>query len=464
MTTPTTRSFDRSKLPPGPKLPAIAQVFAWAFRPTQFMSQAARKYGETFTIRFPGFPKQVLYSNPRDIKEIFTGPAEDLHAGKGNEILEPLVGRRSVFLLDGTRHMQQRKLLLPPFHGQKMHSYCNQMRKTANAVIDSLPIDQTVGIHAYTKRFTLDIILKIGLGISEGHHFTRLRKLLGDVLDGASSPLLLARMLQVNLGPLTAWRRFSRSLTEIEKNLFQLVDERRPSNDAKQSDILTMLMSAKHEDGRSITFDDLRDEVMTILIAGGETTSSALAWAVFHILKTPGVLDKIREELDVVLDGDDITAEHLPKLNYLDAVVKETLRLSPVIPTVGRALQRPMTIGGHDLPAGVVVVPCIYLTHRRRDLYPDPLTFKPERFQDESPGPYEFLPFGGGVRRCIGATFAMYEIKILLAQIALRTELELPANYQGRVTRRSVTFTPEKGMLVKVKSRQKRIPSCNRMF
>ncbi|MBT5910950.1 MAG: cytochrome P450 [Opitutae bacterium] len=444
-------------------MPAIAQVFAWAFRPTQFMSWAARKYGETFTIRFPGFPEEVLYSNPRDIKEIFTGPVEGLHAGKGNEILEPLVGRHSLFLLDGKRHMEQRKLLLPPFHGERMHSYCEQMRKAADVMIDSLPTDQTVGIHAYTKRFTLDIILKIVLGISEDHHFMRLRKLLGDVLDGASSPLLLAKMLQVDLGPLTAWRRLSRALIEIEKILFQLVEERRASNDANQSDILSMLISTKHEDGRSITFDELRDEMMTILVAGGETTSSALAWAVFHILKTPGVLNKIREELTTVLDGDDISAQHLPKLNYLEAVVKETLRLSPVIPTVGRALQRPMTIGGHDLPAGVVVVPCIYLTHRREDIYPDPLMFKPERFQNDGPGSYEFFPFGGGIRRCIGAAFAMYEMKILLAQVALRTDLDLPANYQGRVTRRSVTFTPEKGMLVNVKLRKKRDPSCNRM-
>jgi len=463
MTTPTARSFDRSSLPPGPKLPAIAQVFAWAFRPTQFMSWAARKYGETFTIRFPGFPEEVLYSNPRDIKEIFTGPVEGLHAGKGNEILEPLVGRHSLFLLDGKRHMEQRKLLLPPFHGERMHSYCEQMRKAADVMIDSLPTDQTVGIHAYTKRFTLDIILKIVLGISEDHHFMRLRKLLGDVLDGASSPLLLAKTLQVDLGPLTAWRRLSRALIEIEKILFQLVEERRASNDANQSDILSMLISTKHEDGRSITFDELRDEMMTILVAGGETTSSALAWAVFHILKTPGVLNKIREELTTVLDGDDISAQHLPKLNYLEAVVKETLRLSPVIPTVGRALQRPMTIGGHDLPAGVVVVPCIYLTHRREDIYPDPLMFKPERFQNDGPGSYEFFPFGGGIRRCIGAAFAMYEMKILLAQIVLRTNLELPANYRGRVTRRSITFTPEKGMLVNVKLRKKRDPSCNRM-
>lgn len=452
--TPTARTFDHPSLPPGPKLPAIAQVFAWAFRPTQFMSRAARKYGETFTIRFPGFPKEILYSNPKDIKEIFTGSVEDLHAGKGNEILEPLVGRHSVFLLDGKRHKEQRKLLLPPFHGERMHSYCEQMRKAANEMIDSLPMDQTVGIHAYTKRFTLDVILKIVLGISEGHHFIRLRKLLGNVLDGASSPLLLAKMLQVDLGPLTAWRRLSRSLTEIEKILFQLVDERRASNDATQIDVLAMLISAKHEDGRSITFDELRDEIMTILVAGGETTSSALAWAVFHILKTPGVLNKIREELATVLDGDDVSAQHLPKLKYLECVVKETLRLSPVIPTVGRVLQRPMTIGGHDLPAGVVVVPCIYLTHRREDIYPDPLMFKPARFQDDGPGPYEFFPFGGGIRRCIGAAFAMYEMKILLAQIVLRTNLELPANYRGRVTRRSITFTPEKGMLVKVKSRK----------
>ena len=461
--TPTARTFDHPSLPPGPKFPAIAQVFAWAFRPTQFMSWAARKYGETFTIRFPGFPEEVLYSNPRDIKEIFTGPVEGLHAGKGNEILEPLVGRHSLFLLDGKRHMEQRKLLLPPFHGERMHSYCEQMRKAADVMIDSLPTDQTVGIHAYTKRFTLDIILKIVLGISEDHHFMRLRKLLGDVLDGASSPLLLAKTLQVDLGPLTAWRRLSRALIEIEKILFQLVEERRASNDANQSDILSMLISTKHEDGRSITFDELRDEMMTILVAGGETTSSALAWAVFHILKTPGVLNKIREELTTVLDGDDISAQHLPKLNYLEAVVKETLRLSPVIPTVGRALQRPMTIGGHDLPAGVVVVPCIYLTHRREDIYPDPLMFKPERFQNDGPGSYEFFPFGGGIRRCIGAAFAMYEMKILLAQVALRTDLDLPANYQGRVTRRSVTFTPEKGMLVNVKLRKKRDPSCNRM-
>jgi cytochrome P450 family 110 len=451
--TSTTLTLNSAGLPAGPKRPPFAQLYSWAFRPTQFMNRARKNYGETFTIQFPGYPTEVLYSNPKDIKEIFTGPGADLHAGKVNAILEPLVGTQSVLLLDGKRHMEQRKLLLPPFHGERMHSYSAQMRIAANEMIDSFPLDETFAVHSFTQRFTLDVILKTVFGISEGSRFVRLRHLLSEVLDGVASPILLSKTLQIDLGPLTPWGRIVRARNEIDKILFELFDECRASNDETRTDVLAMLVSAKHEDGRFMTFEELRDEMMTILVAGHETTATALAWAIFHVLKTPGVLDNIREEVATVLGSEEISASHLPKLQYLDGVIKETLRLSPVIPMVGRVLQKPMTIGGYDLPAGVAAVPCIYLAHRREDVYPDPLAFKPERFIGKGPGPYEFFPFGGGIRRCIGAAFAMYEMKILLAQVFARTELALPKDYQGRITRRMITFTPEKGMLVKMRAR-----------
>ena len=441
-------------LPAGPKLPPIAQVFAWAYRPTQFMERANKKYGETFTIKFAGFPPEVLFTNPKHIKEIFTGSGDDLHAGKVNAILEPLVGAQSVLLLDGKRHLEQRRLLLPPFHGERMHSYCGQMRAAADDMIATLPVGDTFALHTYTQRFTLDVILKTVFGLTEGPVFVRLRELLAEVLDGAASPLLLSKKFQVDLGPLTSWGRLSRAHGEIDKILFQLFDECRAENDNSRTDVLAMLVSAKHEDGSFMTFEELRDEMMTILVAGHETTATALAWAVFQILKTPGVIDSIHEELATVVGDEDVGVQHLSKLKYLDSVIKETLRLKPVIPIIGRILQKPMTIGGHDLPAGVAAVPCIYLTHRREDIYPEPLSFKPERFMEKTPGPYEFFPFGGGIRRCIGAAFAMYEMKIFLARVLSQVELELPEDYEGRITRRSITFAPEKGMLVRVKSKQ----------
>ena len=401
--TDSTANLPHSGIPAGPKLPPFAQMFAWAFRPISLMENASKKYGETFTLKFSGFPTEVLYTNPKDIKQIFTGSGDVMHAGKINAVLEPMVGPKSVLVLDGASHMEQRKLLLPPFHGERMHSYCEQMRVAADEMIDRWPADEIFAVHPHTQKFTLQVILKTVFGMTEGPRFERLERLLTELLDRVASPVLLSKFFQVNLGPLTSWARLQKIHAEIDQILFELFDECRTNADPNRTDVLAMLVSAKHEDGRFMSFQELRDEMITLLVAGHETTATALAWALYNIMSTPGVTEKIQAELAEVVADEDVGVSHLPKLKYLDSVIKETLRLKPVIPMVGRVLQEPMTIGAYELPAGVAAVPCVYLTHRREDIYPDPLAFKPERFLQKPPGPYEFFPFGGGIRRCIGA-------------------------------------------------------------
>ena len=446
-------ALTREALPPGPKRPPIAQAFAWAYRPIPFLEMSRRKYGETFCIQFPRLPTEVVFSNPEHIKQIFTGPGDKLYAGQVNSILEPLVGSKSLLLLDGKRHLQERRLLLPPFHGERMQTYCHQMTVAADRMIERLPDDGVFAVHTFTQEFTLDVILSTVFGLTEGARFQRLQSLLAKLLDSLSNPMLLSKVFQIDLGRHSPWGKVKRINEEINLVLRELIDECRQNDDGSRTDVLAMLAAARYEDGRQMSYDELRDELITILVAGHETTATALAWSVNHILSTPEVLPRLRAEIYDVTKGDKLQVKHLSSLKYLDGVVKETLRLLPVIPMVGRVLQEPMMIGDYMLPKGVSAVPCIYLAHRRPEVYPEPEKFIPERFMKKPPGPYEFFPFGGGIRRCVGAAFALYEMKIWIAQVFSKLELQLEPSYVAKVRRRSITLTPEKGVLVQVQKR-----------
>ena len=442
-----------SALPPGPRRPPIAQAFAWAYRPIPFLESARRKYGETFCIQFPRFPTEVIFTNPQHIKQIFTGPSDKLYAGQVNAILEPLVGSKSLLLLDGKRHLQERRLLLPPFHGERMQTYCDEMVTAADRMMQRMPENSIFSVHAFTQQFTLDVILSTVFGLREGKRFIRLQGLLARLLDSLSNPMLLSKLFQVDLGPHSPWGKVKRINDEIYLILRELIDECRKDNDGTRKDVLAMLAAARYEDGSQMSYEELRDELITLLVAGHETTATALAWSVNHILSTPEVLPKLKDEIAQVTQGERLQVRHLSSLKYLDGVVKETLRLLPVIPMVGRVLQEPMMIGDYLLPKGVSAVPCIYLAHRRPEVYPEPEKFMPERFLENPPGPYEFFPFGGGIRRCVGAAFALYEMKIWIAQVFSKLDLQLDTSYVARVQRRSITLTPEKGVLVQVRKK-----------
>jgi cytochrome P450 len=330
-----------------------------------------------------------------------------------------------------------------------MLAYGETMREITERVIERWPIGRPFPIRPEMQAITLDVILRTVFGL-EGEDTRALRENLSRLTALATNPLWLWPPLQVNLGRLSPWARFLRLRDETDGLLFAEIARRRARGAAPRADVLSLLIAARGEDGRPMSDRELRDEMMTLLLAGHETTATALAWAVRHILANPGVLGALREELR---EADALTPEGVGRLPYLDATVKETLRLNPIISEVGRRLARPMRIGGRELPAGVGAAACIYLVHRRPDLWPEPERFDPTRFVGARPSPYEFLPFGGGVRRCLGMAFALYEMKIVLAQVLSRFTLRLAPGYRAKVVRRSITLAPSAGMPVVVEAR-----------
>ncbi len=409
-------------LPPGPKLPAILQLLHWIRRPIPFMEECTRRYGDCFTIRLLVAPTIVFFSDPDTVKEIFTGNTEQLRAGEANVVLKPLLGQHSLLLLDGARHLRERRLLMPSFHGERMQAYGEVMRAITDRSIERWPVGRPFPIHPQMQGITLDVILQIP-------------------------------WLQTDLGPLSPWGRIVRLRGEIDEILFAQIARRRAAGRAGREDVLAMLIEARDETGQPMSDSELRDEMITLLVAGHETTATSLAWMFHRILQRPDVLEKLRTELRRVVGSGPVAPHHVAELEYLDATIKETQRLNPIVPVVGRRLQTPTRLGGHDLPAGVTAAPCIYLTHRRPDLWPDPERFDPDRFLGKRTSPYQFFPFGGGVRYCLGAAFATYEMKVVLAQVLSRVVLRPAPGHTVHVVRRSITFAPSAGMPVVLESR-----------
>ena len=441
------------RLPPGPPAPAAVQTALWIRTPISFIRRARARYGETFTMRLVGMPPFVSLSTPDAIKAVFTGPSDDLHAGEANAVLEPILGEHSVLLLDGPRHMRQRRLLLPPFHGQRMRQYGETMRDLTLASMATWPRGEVFSVHAHTQAITLDVILRTVFGMEDGAALTQLRARLSELLEGVSNPLLLVPAFRVDLGPRTPGGRLRRCLEEVDRILFAQIRERRAEGRSDREDVLSMLVEATDENGERMLEQELRDELMTLLLAGHETTATSLAWTLHRLIRHPEALARLQAELDEAFPDGEIDPDAVRELKWLDAVIKETLRLNPVVPLVGRGLQRPMELGGVAQPADVVAVPNIYLTHRNPDIWPEPDRFDPTRFLDAKPSPYTFFPFGGGVRRCIGMAFALYEMQVVLATVLRHLTPEAAPGVDIRLVRRSVTFAPSDGMPVIIRPR-----------
>lgn len=441
-------------LPPGPQRLSLLQVAQWLRRPFPFLEECAERYGETFTVQIAaGMPLMVILSNPDHIREVFAADGDAMHAGEMAVTLKPFLGARSLILLDGAEHMRMRKLMLPPFHGERMHAYGRQMVECTHASVDAWPRGEVFPIHQPMQRVTLDVILRTVFGIDEEGPRERLGALLEELLDLAAWPGLLIPAMQRDLGPWSPWGRFARRAERASDVLIDEIERRRREGTAGRVDILSMLVDARDENGEGLSITDLRDELVTLLVAGHETTATALAWAFRWILASPDVLARLRDEIMGSVEGAEVAPERVARLEYLDAVVRETLRLQPVIPLVGRVLKRPARVGPYELPAGVAVVPSIYLTHRRASLYPEPARFDPERFLKRKYSPSEWLPFGGGIRRCIGAAFALYEMKMVLATVLHRVDLRAAPGYDITPVRRSITLTPRYGTPVIVAAR-----------
>lgn len=435
-------------LPPGPKLPSALQFFNWVYRPIPFMEACARRYGDCFTVRFPTVSPLVLFSHPQAVKEIFTGDPEKLRAGETRQLLRPLVGDYSLLLLDGAQHMHHRRFMMPPFHGERMHAYGETMREVTSQAIARWPVGHPFPFQPETQAITLHVILRTVFGMEEGAELTQLHDHLEELLTLAANPLTLIPRFQCIIGPLTKRPRLLQLRQEVDVMLFAQIDQRRSAGTTGRSDALSMLIEARDESGQAMSAIELRDELITLLVAGHETTATSLAWTFHRILQRSDVYEKLRVELRRVVGSGPVTTHHVSKLDYLDAVIKETQRLTPILWLLGRQLHEPLRIGGCDLPAETIAALCIYLTHHRADLWPDPDQFDPDRFLNKRPNPYEFFPFGGGARYCIGAAFAQYQMKIVIAEVLSRVMLHTAPGRTIRVVRRGIVFAPSTNMPV----------------
>jgi cytochrome P450 len=413
-------------------MPTALQTAIWVRRAQWFLGQCAARFGEMFSMRIAREGTWIVLSNPEHIKQVFTGDPAVFHAGEGNRILLPVLGEHSLLLLDETAHMEQRKLLLPSLHGRRMQRYEELMTEIAAEEIERWPSGTPYPLRPRMQAITLEIILRAVFGLEQGERLETLRVELRNLLDILTRPEMF--VLPVMLGPerLAHFGPFKRLHEKVDKLIYSEIDERRHSPDLdSREDILSMLLEARHEsDGSPMGDKEIRDELVTLLVAGHETTATGLSWAVERLTRHPDKLARLTEEVEA------------GEKEYLEAAVTETLRLRPVISLVARYLRAPVEIGGWQLPAGVTVAPSIYLVHRRPDVYPNPESFEPERFLNGSPGTYTWIPFGGGVRRCIGGSFAHFEMQVVLAELVKRRRLTPARPEPERVYRRAITETP----------------------
>jgi cytochrome P450 len=424
--------MSRDDLPPGPPQSQLRQVLEWTWRPVRLLEECHRRYGDAFTLRMAGLPPIVIVSDPAAVREVFTGDPEKLRSGQANRFLEAALGRRSLLVLDGREHLRERKLMLPPFHGERMRAYAGVIDSLAERQVASWPTSEPFPVAPAMRSIALEVILRAVFGVDDVARNAPLRRALERMLAGTTPPWrFLGLLLAQRFAPsVRGWRRASPLMRRVDKLLFAEIARRRAEAGADRDDILSLLIGARDERGEPLSDEHLRDELMTMLVAGHETTATALAWSLERLAHSPAALDRLEAELDA---GEDA---------YLDATVSETLRVRPVVPFALRELTEPMRIGEFDLPAGARVAPCGWLLHRRPDIYPDPDAFRPERFLDQSPGTYTWIPFGGGTRRCLGASFSMFEIKrVLRAVVGARRITAIDAADEG-YARRGVTFVP----------------------
>jgi cytochrome P450 len=428
-------------LPPGPDWSLARSTLRWWRRPLETLEECRARFGGMFTYRIAHEGTWVFVSDPDAIKQVFTGDPRLLHAGEANIVLLPVLGEHSVLLLDEPEHMAQRKLMLPPFHGKRMQAYREVMAQAAREEIDRWPTDRPVRMRPRMQAVTLEVILRTVFGVDEGERLTSLRDELRSTL-GVLSDRRRAIFLML-LGPrrIRRYPPFRRMMEGIDRLLYPVIEARRSASDlADRDDILSLLLQARHEDGRPMSDRELRDELMTLLVAGHETTATGLSWAIELLARHPEALARLEDD---VAAGDE---------EYLDAVIKETLRLRPVIALVLRKLIEPMEIGGRLLPAGASVAPSIYLAHRNPDVYPEPARFRPDRFLEQPAGTYTWIPFGGGVRRCLGAAFAEFEMAVVLRELISRRRLR-PFGEPEHSVRSTITNVPNRGAEVMVSPR-----------
>ncbi|MBG1258893.1 cytochrome P450 [Nostoc commune] len=449
------------KLPNGPQTHPWVQTYQWLTNPLEYMEACAKRYGDIFTLRIgPVFTPQVFISNPQAIQQIFTTDPKQLDSGEPAGIKSPLLGKQSLLALEGKPHQRQRKLLTPPLHGERMLAYGQLTREITEQVISQWLVGESFSVLPSMQAISLEVILKAVFGLVDGPRFEKLREVLLKILN-PKQPFVRAMMLvfpslQRDLGSWSPWGKFLRLREQMDELIYAEIRYasgglrlHKQQPDPSRTDILSLMMAARDEEGQPMTDVELRDELITLLVAGHETTATTLAWALYWIHHLPQVREKLLQEIDSLGENPDPNA--ILRLPYLSAVCSETLRLYPVaMLALNRLVKSPLEIMGYQLNPGTVVIPCIYLTHHREDLYPQSKQFKPERFLERQFTSSEYLPFGGGNRRCIGMAFALFEMKVVLATVLSRWQMELADSKPVQPARKGVLLVPGGGVQMMV--------------
>jgi cytochrome P450 len=429
-------------LPDGPSAPPVVQTAELTARPVDFVERCRDRFGGTFSVRLSRIGPMVFFSDPESIKQVFASDRENTITQGRNVVLEPILGTKSLLVQEGAEHLARRRLMLPPFHGERMRAYEQSIERATVEEISNWPTGETILSHPAMQRITLEVIMSAVFGVSDERH-DPLRAGLNRVLSSTRSPFAFGLTFPL-LRKLPPYSGMLKSLRETDRLIAAEISDRRadPTTEERE-DILSMLVSARDEDGQGLDDTELRDQLMTLLLAGHETTATALAWCFDQLLRNPDAYERLRAEIDSDGGGD-----------WMEAVIAETLRARPVVPMIGRELRKPMTLDGWDLESGTSVMLSIYLAHTRPEVFPDPYVFDPSRFDGVKPDTYSWIPFGGGTRRCIGAAFAQFEMRIVLRTILSTLDLAPGSDSPDQMIRRNVTLSPKNGSPVIVTERR----------
>ncbi|WP_019504118.1 cytochrome P450 [Pleurocapsa sp. PCC 7319] len=438
------------KLIPKLKQSPLQQKLLWVAKPDKYMDLAFKQAPDMFIADVAGADTYVYVNHPEAMRQIITSDRQKFFAsGKDNQLLKPLVGENSVFLIEGDPHKKRRKLLLPPFHGERMQVYSQLICDLTRNIIGNLTPNQSFEARQISQKVSLQVILEAVFGLQDSNRAQELKqritKLTNIFESSLASALLFFPWVQKDLGAWSPWGNFLRQQQAIDAAIYQELAFRRTQDISDRQDILSLMMSARDETGGALSDSELRDELMTLMLAGHETTASAIAWSLYWVHRYPQIKAKLEAEIASLDSAPD--PMEIAKLPFLDAVCKETLRIYPIgMLTFPRVVQEPMELMGYKLEVGQILLGCIYLLHQREDVYPEPTKFKPERFLEREFSAYEFFPFGGGKRRCIGEALAQLEMKLVLATIISQFELELVSQKPETPTRRGVTLAPKTGV------------------
>ncbi|MBD2571243.1 cytochrome P450 [Anabaena lutea] len=438
-----------NNLPQPIKMPLWLRRIKFIMQPVKYVEDFAKIYGDSFTLSGSGDSRLVYFSQPEALEQIFTADPSHFEVGRGNRGLRFLLGDRSLMLMDGEPHQRQRQLLTPPFNGERMRAYGQDIQEITRQVSDNWQMGKPFNIRESMQEITLRVILRVIFGLDEGEMFEELRRSLCSLLDFMTSPIMSSafffRFMQKDFGAWSPWGWIVRQQQHIDKLIYTLIQQRRAEPDQNRQDILSLMMTARDQEGQEMSDQELHDELMTVLVAGHETTASALTWAFYWLDRLPEVQEKLLQELNDL--GVNPEPSQIAKMPYLTAVCQETLRIYPIaMACFVRVVKNPIEIMGYKLPEGTIISPSIYLAHHRESVYPQPKKFKPERFLERQFSPYEYLPFGGGNRRCIGLAFAQYEMKIVLATILSHFQLSLLNKHPVNPVRRGLTLAAPGGM------------------